>query len=136
MIEELKNNDINTLENIFKEIFSKSNIITTKNSNPFTNFFVLKRENEIIGFINFDLIYDRAELININIIDKYKGNGYGKMLLQFMIEDVKKKAKNITLEVRKDNIIAINLYKSNGFKEKAIRKNYYGSVDAILMERE
>ena len=43
---------------------------------------------------------------------------------------------NITLEVRKDNIPAINLYKKHGFFEKAIRKGYYKGTDGILMEKE
>ena len=50
-----------------------------------------------------------------------------------MIELVEK---NITLEVRKDNIPAINLYKKFNFQEKAIRKGYYQGTDGILMERE
>jgi ribosomal protein S18 acetylase RimI-like enzyme len=49
-----------------------------------------------------------------------------------MIETVDK---NITLEVRKDNYPAIHVYKSLGFVEKAIRKNYYKGIDGILMER-
>ena len=44
--------------------------------------------------------------------------------------------KSITLEVKKDNIPAINLYKKFGFQEKAIRQGYYQGVDGILMERE
>ena len=43
--------------------------------------------------------------------------------------------KNITLEVKKDNLPAIHLYKSAGFEEKAIRKGYYQGIDGILMER-
>jgi len=42
---------------------------------------------------------------------------------------------NITLEVNKENTIAINLYKSYGFIEVGIRKGYYNGVDGILMER-
>ena len=43
---------------------------------------------------------------------------------------------NITLEVRKSNIIAINIYKKFKFKVIAERKNYYGNEDAIMMLRE
>ena len=41
----------------------------------------------------------------------------------------------MTLEVRKSNIIAQNLYKSYGFVEAGIRPNYYTDVneDAIIM---
>ena len=43
--------------------------------------------------------------------------------------------KSITLEVNKNNIPALNLYKKFDFNEVAIRKNYYNGVDGILMER-
>ena len=46
----------------------------------------------------------------------------------------KQKCVNITLEVNKENTYAIKLYKKVGFKEVAIRKNYYDGVDGILME--
>ena len=43
--------------------------------------------------------------------------------------------KNITLEVREDNIPALKLYKELGFVEKAMRQNYYNGKNGILMER-
>ena len=43
--------------------------------------------------------------------------------------------KSITLEVNKNNIPALNLYKKFEFKEVAIRKGYYQGIDGILMER-
>ena len=46
-----------------------------------------------------------------------------------------KQCENITLEVRIDNDIAISLYEKFQFKKIAIRKNYYQTKDAWLMER-
>ena len=43
---------------------------------------------------------------------------------------------NITLEVRIDNIPAINLYKKYDFIECATRKGYYNGIDGILMKKE
>ena len=43
--------------------------------------------------------------------------------------------KDITLEVKIDNVPAISIYKKFGFKKVAIRKNYYNGTDGILMER-
>jgi ribosomal-protein-alanine N-acetyltransferase len=41
----------------------------------------------------------------------------------------------MTLEVRKSNIVAQNLYKKLGFEESGIRKGYYlsNNEDAIIM---
>ena len=52
--------------------------------------------------------------------------------MKFLTETVDK---DITLEVRKDNIPALKLYKEFNFKEVAIRKGYYNGIDGILMER-
>ena len=43
----------------------------------------------------------------------------------------------VTLEVRKSNVPAIELYIKNGFSEVGLRKNYYTkpTEDAILMTR-
>ena len=42
---------------------------------------------------------------------------------------------SISLEVDETNIKAIKLYEKYGFKNKAIRNNYYGKNNAILMVR-
>ena len=97
---------------------------------------MLYKDNELIGFINFDVIYDRCELININVINKEKGNGYGNFLMDYMFEYINKNnITNITLEVRVDNLVAIQMYEKFGFKKQAIRKNYYQGIDGILMEK-
>ena len=38
----------------------------------------------------------------------------------------------INLEVSSKNLTAIQLYKSFGFKEVGVRKNYYKDCDALL----
>ena len=43
--------------------------------------------------------------------------------------------KNITLEVKEDNIAAINLYKKYGFKKVSTREKYYDGINGILMEK-
>ena len=50
-----------------------------------------------------------------------------------ILENILKK--DVTLEVRIDNIPAIKLYEKCGFKKIAIRQNYYNGIDGILMER-
>lgn len=125
--------EINILENLFKNVFDNDKILNRMNVNPFTKYIILLKDNEIIGFINFDIIYDRIELININVLDKYQGNGYSNILMDKMISY---DYTNITLEVSSKNIKAINLYKKYGFIEETIRKNYYIDSDAILMKKE
>lgn len=104
--------------------------------NVYTNWLVYIDNNKIIGFLNYDSIYDKAEIEYIYVDPLYRKSGIATKLFNKMLEDLDKKNINsITLEVRSDNTSAINFYEKNGFKSVSIRKNYYGNIDAILMIR-
>jgi Acetyltransferases len=102
--------------------------------NPYLKGIILENK-EKIGFILYEDIYDRAEIIYIYIFPDYRANGYGEKLLSNIFNILKDK-KNITLEVSINNSIAINLYKKLDFKIAATREKYYQNEDAYLMVRE
>lgn len=131
MLELINNNDLKLIE--YLNSISGFNI----SSGIYDKIFAFKVNSQIIGFINFSIIYDRSELNYIFVLEKYRRNGYSKVMMEFLINYVKNNnCLNITLEVRKNNISAINLYKKFEFKVIADRKKYYGNEDAILMLRE
>lgn len=101
--------------------------------NPFGRYLLELENDKIIGYLYYSDIYDRAEINQVEVEVSHRNCGKATKLLQKMLELVEK---SITLEVKKDNIPAINLYKKFGFQEKAIRQGYYQGVDGILMERE
>lgn len=129
MIFELKKENIEELEGSF---INKNEILNEFESNPFAKFLLLKEDNEIIGYIYYSDIYDRLEINQFEINNKYRNKGKGKQLLQYLID---KEKKNITLEVKKDNYSAIKVYESKDFKHIAVRKGYYNGIDGLLMER-
>ena len=47
-----------------------------------------------------------------------------------------KGVKEVFLEVRRSNLPAINLYKSNGYQKISERKNYYGNEDALIFKKD
>ena len=109
--------------------------IDNVNNNPFARKLEYVSDNDVIGYLEYSLIYDRIEIDNFLVIDEYRGSGVGSKLLSFLVDLAKKyNAINITLEVRVSNNIAIHLYKKFGFREVALRKYYYGDEDGILME--
>ena len=116
------NSDILYIEELYKDL----------DNNPFGNYLLLVEDNEIIGYLYYSDIYDRVEINQIEIKTNYRRNGKATMLMHKLIDDTNK---SITLEVNKNNIPALNLYKKFDFNEVAIRKNYYNGVDGILMER-
>ena len=129
MIKELNKENINIIDNSF---LNKDEIIHELENNPFSKYLIYIEQDEIIGYLYYSDIYDRIEINQIEINFIHRNCGKGTKLLEFLIKTVDK---NITLEVNKENIPAIKLYKKFDFIEVAIRPAYYNGVDGILMER-
>jgi ribosomal-protein-alanine N-acetyltransferase len=105
--------------------------------NKFSFFKIIKNNNNVIGYIIYRIVFDEAEILNIVIDKDFRGLKIGKALINFAIEDIKKKnCKVIFLEVHKNNIIAQKLYERMGFKKYGTRQKYYSGFDAILMKLE
>lgn len=101
----------------------------------FNRNFVYLDDDNIIGFVSYSVIYERAEIEFICVSESYRGRGISDKLMDFLYSDVLG-CDNISLEVRSDNLRAINFYLKHGFKKVAIRKNYYDNCDGILMVKE
>ena len=77
-----------------------------------------------------------AEVQNIAVAPSAQGNGVGRAMFNDLIAHAER-ATRILLEVRTDNIPAINLYESVGFSKLGIRRRYYqpSGADAYTMEK-
>jgi len=126
MIKEIK--DIEKVMFLLEEF--KQNVGNT--SNPYLKIKGYYINNKIVGVLVYEDIYDRLEVDYIVVDSQYRGKGIAKKLLESIINLNKK---NITLEVREDNIPAINLYKKMGFEIVSKREKYYGNIDGLLMIR-
>ena len=120
------------LKELNESFFSKKWIEEELSNNPYAKFLLLKEQEEIIGYLYYSDIYERAEINQFEINNIHRNCGKGNLLLK---EFLKRVQKDVTLEVKEDNLVAIRLYEKNGFIKKAIRKNYYKDKDGILMER-
>ncbi len=129
MIIDYKDIDLSLYKN---DLIEKDTITKDLETNPFGKYLFYIENNEIIGFIYYSDIYDRAEINQIEVLVSHRNCGKASKLLKKAIELVDK---NVTLEVKIDNFPAIHLYEKQGFEKKAIRKGYYNGVDGILMER-
>ena len=129
MITELTKENLREIEDSF---ISKEEVEKEIENNPFAKYFLLKEDNEIIGYIYYSDIYERVEINQFEIKENHRNCGKGQKLLAFFLRHVEK---DVTLEVREDNIPAIKLYEKMGFTRQAIRKGYYNGIDGILMER-
>ena len=74
-----------------------------------SSIFIGEVENKTIGFVAFD----KHEITWLYVDPKFFGNGYGRRLVDFVID---KALTPIKVTVLNNNLRAISLYKSNGFK--------------------
>ena len=129
---------ISDIQNIFSAVYHQKNELKNEFiNNPYTKLYVYRDGNAIVGMIHINAIYERYEINNIYVLEEYRNRGIASKLLTKIIEiGREQKIVNITLEVKKTNQAAINLYKKFGFLAKGIRKSYYNGIDGILMEKE
>ena len=105
-------------------------------SDPWTPEMILEEEGEASGYCVFRTIAGEAELLRIGVRPPLRGLGYGKKLMEGVVENSRKNGVTaIALEVREGNTPARSLYKSYGFKEECIRSDYYRDPkeDAVIM---
>jgi [ribosomal protein S18]-alanine N-acetyltransferase len=90
----------------------------------------------IIGYGGFWLLVDEAHISTIAIRPEYRRRGLGELLLLKMIEEaIALRAERVTLEVRKSNYNAQQLYYKYGFEVTGRRLAYYTDdrEDALIM---
>jgi ribosomal-protein-alanine N-acetyltransferase len=107
-------------------------------SNAVAHYFVAEHNGKAIGYGGYWWVFDEAQITNIAVHPDYRQKGVAQAILDKMVNSVNDGfVKTMTLEVRKSNLPAQNLYKKNGFKEVGIRPKYYNHTeDAVLMTKE
>lgn len=104
--------------------------------NPVARYLVAEKDGAVIGFAGAWIILDESHITNIAILAEHRGNGYGRALTAALMQYLSNLgAAYATLEVRKSNVTAQNLYKSLGYVSVGVRKRYYedNGEDALLM---
>jgi ribosomal-protein-alanine N-acetyltransferase len=100
---------------------------------------VAEDDGRIAAFSVFYLTPPEAELPDIVVDEKYRGQGLGRQLFTKSLEQLETRGiDTIFLEVRVSNTPARRLYESFGFEEISVRKYFYSNPveDAICMKFE
>jgi ribosomal-protein-alanine N-acetyltransferase len=102
---------------------------------------VLERDGELAGYGVMSVGAREAHILNICVSHERRGRGYGRMLMERMIEQARRlQAEMMFLEVRPSNQPALRLYARLGFNEIGTRNNYYpaeqGREDALLLAKQ
>ena len=94
------------------------------------------KDDKLVGYGSVFIVSNEAYINNIAVLKDYRHQGIATEIIK-EINKASEGCEFITLEVRQSNITAVNLYKKNGFKQVAIRKNYYNNPieNAIIMTK-
>lgn len=93
-------------------------------------------DHKIVGFYALWMVAGETHIMNIAIDPAERRKGHGDFLMEQIRSDaVSRNAVHATLEVRRSNEAAIQLYEKHGFEATAIRKEYYedNREDAYIM---
>lgn len=120
----------------FPEAWTRETYILELTQNNYATYFVIEADGKIIGFCGLWLVIDDAQITNIAILPEYRGYKIGEKLFGYTVQyAIAQGAKQLSLEVRKSNLVAQKLYKKFGLVIGGIRKGYYpdNGEDAIVM---
>ena len=125
-------------QSCFVDPYPREQLVYEFEENPLNKIIVAEDNGKIVGFNDFMITFNSATIIQIAVIEEYRKQGIATKLLNEMentfpkeLEDI---VENVTLEVRKSNEAALNLYKKNGYEEVVVKKHYYkDGEDAIYM---
>ncbi|AWK14022.1 ribosomal protein S18-alanine N-acetyltransferase [Candidatus Fukatsuia symbiotica] len=112
-------------------------IFTSNQGKLYLNY-KLSIDHRIVGFVITQKVRDEATLFNIAIDPQHQRRGYGRLLLEYLLEQLMVHSViTVWLEVRESNVGAIALYENLGFNQVSLRHNYYpcahGREHAVIM---
>lgn len=103
--------------------------------NPFAILLVDEEEGRVVGYLDYWILYEQAQVATIGVDPEYQNRGIGSALLSYAEKDAADQGcETFSLEVRVSNAPAMHLYEKHGFIQVNIRKGYYeNGEDAYLM---
>lgn len=102
---------------------------------------IVERAADLCAYGVLMMGVDEAHLLNLSVARSEQRQGLGRQLLEFFESRGREfGARALFLEVRLSNAPARSLYAATGYRELAVRRNYYpastGREDAILMGKD
>ena len=101
------------------------------------DFWIIKDNDLIIGSIALKLINQKEKIGEIKryfVLPNYQGKGFGKMLMEFLINESKNRGLlKLRLDTMKESLKAISIFRKYGFYE--IQKYNDNDIAEIFMER-
>ena len=96
-------------------------------------------EGQVLAYAGMWFVLDEAHVCNVAVHPDHRRKGYGRMIFEALERLAQENSMSMmTLEVRRSNIAAQNLYHACGFLDVGYRKRYYedNKEDALIMYKE
>ena len=121
--------------NTFPKPWTEADFVREVTTNHCARYMVAETEGQVVAYAGAWLILDEGHITNIAVKKEYRGQGIGRKVTEALMQYASNLGvQYLTLEVRKSNEVAQNLYKSLGFIKLGVRKKYYDDgEDALLM---
>ncbi len=102
---------------------------------------VCDARRQVFGFILFRIAADEAELLTVAVDERRRGRGLGRARLDAGLADLRlTPVETVFLEVERENLAAVALYRKRGFETVGERQGYYarpdgGAAPALVMRK-
>lgn len=132
--------DAQSIADIQNSIFGEDwlkNSFDSYIENTLHGLYCAELDGKIIGYLSANFVIGEAEITSVATIPEYRNRKTASSLMSYFEENAKARGvKEIFLEVRTQNTPAIHLYEKFGYKNIAVRKNYYKDDHAYVMKKE
>lgn len=137
-IQKLTPDYVSAVAEIEKRCFSNPWSETAVNAeleNHCSEIYIALVDGTAAGYANIYTVLDEMDIVRVAVLPEYRRQGVAAGILKTVLAE---KQGTVYLDVRESNHPAISLYKSLGFVDTGVRKNYYTNPteNAILMMRE
>ena len=143
-IRKIREEDVAQIHEIEKLCFampwSEESILHDVKENVVARWLVMDDgEGCVLAYAGMWFVLDEAHVCNVAVHPDHRKKGYGRSIFEALEALAKENSMSVmTLEVRRSNIAAQNLYHACGFLDVGYRKRYYedNKEDALIMYKE
>lgn len=135
--------DVEAIHEIETQCFaipwSRNSFLKEVTENACARYLVLRMDGAPIAYAGMWFVLDEAHVTNIAVRQEWRGRGLGEKITRELIQLAADSGMTwMTLECRRSNAVAQELYKKLGFIEVGFRKRYYAdnNEDALVMALE
>lgn len=138
-IKEFTSKYVSDVAEIERQCFSNpwsETVLEGELKNDCSHIYVAVDGGKAVGYAMLYIVCGEADIVRVAVLPSHRRQGIAEKLLQKSFEVNHTDA--VFLDVRESNAPAIRLYKTLGFEDTGIRKNYYSNPteNAILMKKE